>query len=94
MSDTPPDHAGDGGQHRPPDRLDAGTDPPGGHNSARPVREFRIRGADRAGNAIFSLLTRAGIGPAHLLTTRGRRTGRPRTNPVFELTSVGEDAAP
>ena len=39
--------------------------PPGGHNPARPVREFRIRGADRAGNAIFSLLTRAGIGPAH-----------------------------
>lgn len=90
MSDTPPDRAGDGGQHRPPDRLDAGTDPPGGHNPARPVREFRMRGADRAGNAIFSLLTRAGIGPAHLLTTRGRRTGRPRTNPVILVQQDGQ----
>jgi len=37
---------------------------------------------DRVGNAIFSMLARAGTGPAHLLTTRGRKTGRPRTNPV------------
>lgn len=42
-----------------------------------------MSGADRVGNAIFSLLARAGIGPAHLLTTRGRKTGRLRTNPVI-----------
>jgi len=29
------------------------------------------------------VLARAGIGPAHLLTTRGRKTGRPRTTPVI-----------
>jgi len=28
------------------------------------------------------MLARLGIGPAHLLTTRGRKSGRPRTNPV------------
>ena len=56
---------------------------PGGRGSARPVRKFRKSRADRVGNAVFSLLTRAGIGPAHLLTTRGRKTGRLRTNPVI-----------
>jgi len=90
MSDTRPNHAGNEGQHRPQDHIDARTDPPGGHNPARPVREFSMRGADRAGNAIFSLLTRAGIGPAHLLTTRGRRTGRPRTNPVILVRQDGQ----
>ena len=49
----------------------------------RPVRQYHKRPADRMGNAIFSILARSGIGPAHLLTTRGRRTGRPRTNPVI-----------
>ncbi|HVQ91825.1 MAG TPA: nitroreductase family deazaflavin-dependent oxidoreductase [Mycobacteriales bacterium] len=34
------------------------------------------------GNAVFTLLARAGIGPAHLLTTRGRKTGLARSNPV------------
>jgi deazaflavin-dependent oxidoreductase (nitroreductase family) len=29
------------------------------------------------------MLARAGIGPAHLLTTRGRKTGRARTTPVI-----------
>jgi deazaflavin-dependent oxidoreductase (nitroreductase family) len=47
------------------------------------VRKYHKSRADRAGNAIFSLLARAGIGPAHLLTTRGRKTGRPRTTPVI-----------
>jgi deazaflavin-dependent oxidoreductase (nitroreductase family) len=41
---------------------------------------------DRIGNAIFSALTRAGIGPAHLLTTRGHKTGLPRTTPVVLVT--------
>jgi deazaflavin-dependent oxidoreductase (nitroreductase family) len=37
---------------------------------------------DRVGNAIVSVLARAGIGPFWLLTTRGRKTGQPHTNPV------------
>lgn len=34
------------------------------------------------GNAFVGLLARAGIGPIHLLTVPGRRTGRPHTVPV------------
>jgi deazaflavin-dependent oxidoreductase (nitroreductase family) len=37
----------------------------------------------RIGDAIIGLLIRAGIVPhSYLLTTRGRKTGRPRTNPI------------
>ena len=39
--------------------------------------------ATGVGNAIFSVLAQIGIGPAHLLTTRGRKTGRLRTTPVI-----------
>lgn len=67
-----PSQAGASGQHRPED-----------HGNARPVREFRMSGADRVGNAVFSMIARAGIGPAHLLTTRGRKTGQSRTTPVI-----------
>ncbi|HZC63823.1 MAG TPA: nitroreductase family deazaflavin-dependent oxidoreductase [Streptosporangiaceae bacterium] len=74
-----------GGQPRPEDHpgLAGGSAAQAGQGSARPVREFRMTGADRVGNAIFCLLARAGIGPAHLLTTRGRKTGRAHTNPVI-----------
>jgi deazaflavin-dependent oxidoreductase (nitroreductase family) len=65
-----------------------GSDPAGqagahGHGRTLPAREFRMSRADRVGNAVFSMLARAGIGPAHLLTTRGRKTGLLRTNPVI-----------
>ena len=84
MPDAGSDHAGDGGQRRPEDRADsAGAAHSSGHRSGRPVREYRKSRADRVGNAVFSVLARAGIGPAHLLTTRGRKSGRPRTNPVI-----------
>ncbi len=43
----------------------------------------------RAGNAIVSALARAGIGPIQLLTTRGRRTGRPYTTPVVPVERGG-----
>jgi deazaflavin-dependent oxidoreductase (nitroreductase family) len=56
---------------------------PAGHGAARRVREYRKSRGDRAGKAIFSVLARAGVGPAHLLTTRGRKTGRLRTTPVI-----------
>ena len=84
MSDAGPNQAGDGGQRLPEDHADAaGLTPPNRRSRARPVRQFRMSGADRVGNAVFSMLARAGIGPAHLLTTRGRKTGRPRTTPVI-----------
>lgn len=44
--------------------------------------EFRRSRGDRIGDVACAALARIGIGPFHLLTTRGRRTGRPRTNPV------------
>jgi deazaflavin-dependent oxidoreductase (nitroreductase family) len=54
---------------------------PGG--PSRPVRQFRRSRARRVGDAIISVFIRAGLVPGtYLLTTRGRRTGRPRTNPA------------
>jgi len=83
MSDAGPSHAEDGDHGQPEDHGDsAGLTHPAGHGNAQPVREFRMSRGDRVGDAIFSVLAWAGIGPAHLLTTRGRKTGLPRTNPV------------
>lgn len=58
-------------------------------DTALPMREFRMNRRERVGNAIVSLLVRAGIGPIWLLTTRGRMTGRPRTNPVVPVLHDG-----
>ena len=44
----------------------------------------------RGGNAIVGVLARAGIGPIQLLTTRGRRTGRPHTVPVVPVEHAGQ----
>ena len=57
--------------------------------SGRPVRQFRLNRRERIGNTIVSLLARAGIGPIWLLTTRGRKTSRPRTNPVVPVEQDG-----
>jgi deazaflavin-dependent oxidoreductase (nitroreductase family) len=44
---------------------------------------FRKGPTRRVGNAMITPLIRAGLVPhTYLLTTRGRRTGKPRTNPV------------
>ena len=84
MPDAGRGHEGDAGQRQPEDHAStAGPPPLGGSGRARPVREYRRSGADRVGNAVFSMLARAGIGPAHLLTTRGRKTGRARSTPVI-----------
>lgn len=84
MADAGPSYDEDGGQCRPGDQAHfAGRVHPAGHGCARPVREYRKSRGDRIGNAIFSGLARVGIGPAHLLTTRGRKTGRLRTTPVI-----------
>ena len=50
----------------------------------RELKRFRSPGW-RAGNAIVSVLARAGIGPIYLLSTRGRRSGRLRTTPVVPV---------
>ena len=49
------------------------------------VRQLRMRHIDRIGDALFRGLARAGIGPAWVLTTRGRRTGRLRRVPVIPI---------
>jgi deazaflavin-dependent oxidoreductase (nitroreductase family) len=54
---------------------------PAGGGGGRSGPDFHSRGW-RAGNVLASLLARAGIGPMQLLTTRGRRSGRPHTVPV------------
>jgi deazaflavin-dependent oxidoreductase (nitroreductase family) len=62
---------------------------PQGGTTAPPVREFRMSRGHGVGNAIVSVLARAGIGPFWLLTTRGRKTGRPHTNPVTLVEQSG-----
>lgn len=57
-------------------------DHPPGPNTSTP--RFRSLGW-RAGDALVSVLARAGIGPMHLLTTRGRRTGKAHTKPVVPV---------
>jgi deazaflavin-dependent oxidoreductase (nitroreductase family) len=54
-----------------------------------PEPRFRSLGW-RAGNAFVSLLARAGVGPIHLLTTRGSKTGRPHTIPVVPVDYDGK----
>lgn len=55
--------------------------PPAGRVPPRRFRGWRWR----AGNALVSILARAGIGPIALLTTTGRVTGRPHTVPVVPV---------
>jgi deazaflavin-dependent oxidoreductase (nitroreductase family) len=59
-------------------------------DNARPLREFDTCGW-RMGNAIAGVLARTGIGPIHLLSTRGRRTGRLHTNPVVCVEQGGKN---
>jgi deazaflavin-dependent oxidoreductase (nitroreductase family) len=55
--------------------------------SARRYRPGRGRHME---NTIMSALVRAGLVPrSYLLTTRGRKTGRPRTNPVVPVEDDG-----
>lgn len=44
----------------------------------------------RLGNAIVSVLARAGMGPIYLVTTRGRKTGRLHTKPVVPVDHDGK----
>ena len=52
---------------------------------APPFRSLRWR----AGNALVGGLARAGVGPIHLLTTTGAKSGRPHTVPVVPVEHDG-----
>jgi deazaflavin-dependent oxidoreductase (nitroreductase family) len=52
-------------------------------NTQRATRHFRPSRGRRVGDAVMSVLVRAGLVPStYLLTTRGRKTGRPLTHPA------------
>jgi len=64
--------------------------PPDGTSRPRPPRQYRPSRGRRIGDTIISVLIRTGLVPStYLLTTRGRKTGRPHTNPVTVVTSDG-----
>jgi deazaflavin-dependent oxidoreductase (nitroreductase family) len=48
------------------------------------ARAYRLGPGTRLVNWVFAGMTRAGVGASyrHILTVRGRRTGRPRSTPV------------
>ena len=60
-----------------------------GSDSSARVRKLRMRRRDRVGDAVFRALARLGIGPAWVLTTRGRRTGKLRHTPVIPINQGG-----
>jgi deazaflavin-dependent oxidoreductase (nitroreductase family) len=63
---------------------------PRGGMASRPARQYRPGRGRHVENTIMSALVRAGLVPrSYLLTTRGRKTGRPRTNPVVPVEHDG-----
>jgi deazaflavin-dependent oxidoreductase (nitroreductase family) len=61
-----------------------------GSAGSRPARQYRPGRGRHAENTIMSALVRAGLVPrSYLLTTQGRKTGRPRTNPVVPVEHDG-----
>ncbi|MEE2035155.1 nitroreductase family deazaflavin-dependent oxidoreductase [Rhodococcus chondri] len=55
-------------------------------NAFRPERVYRPSRGRHIENVVMSALTRAGVIPhSYLLTTRGRRTGKIRRNPVVVI---------
>ena len=57
---------------------------------SRPVPQYRPGRGRHVENTIMSALVRTGLVPrSYLLTTRGRKTGRPRTNPVVPVERDG-----
>ena len=56
----------------------------------RPARQYRPGRGRHVENTVMSALTRAGLVPrSYLLTTRGRKTGQPRTSPVVPVEHGG-----
>ena len=61
-----------------------------GGGTPRPARQYRPGRSRHVENTIMSALVRAGLVPrSYLLTTQGRKTGRPRTNPVVPVEHGG-----
>ena len=61
-----------------------------GSVSSQPARQYRPGRGRHVENTIMSALVRAGLVPrSYLLTTQGRKTGRPRTNPVVPVEHDG-----
>ena len=55
-----------------------------------PSRQYRPGRGRHVENTIMSALTRTGLVPrSYLLTTQGRKTGRPRSNPVVPVEHGG-----
>ena len=81
MPPTPPSQGHGNGEAA---RQARGGGPP------RPARQYRPGRGRHVENAIMSALARAGLVPrSYLLTTRGRKTGQPRTNPVVPVDHDG-----
>src|SRR6266516_3316258 len=61
-----------------------------GGRARRPARQYRPGRGRHVENTIMSALVRVGLVPrSYLLTTQGRKTGRPRTNPVVPVEHDG-----
>ena len=61
-----------------------------GGGTPRPARQYHPGRGRHVENTIMSALVRAGLVPrSYLLTTRGRKTGRARTNPVVPVEHGG-----
>src|SRR5215471_2836799 len=72
-----------------PGNGDAASQAPGGETS-RSARQYRPGRGRHVENTIMSALVRAGLVPrSYLLTTQGRKTGRPRSNPVVPVEHDG-----
>jgi deazaflavin-dependent oxidoreductase (nitroreductase family) len=89
MADTTPGQPGAGSQRRPGN----GPEPAGparGAGGSRRARQYRPSRGRRVGDAIIGVFARAGLVPGtYLLTTRGRKTGRPLTHPVTVVEHEG-----
>jgi deazaflavin-dependent oxidoreductase (nitroreductase family) len=92
MPDTTPSQPDAGSQRGPGDggAGPAGPRPARGGGSSRPARQFRPSRGRRVGDAIIGAFARAGLVPStYLLTTSGRKTGRPLTHPVTVVEQEG-----
>jgi len=62
-----------------------------GPGSSHRARQFRSGPGRRVGDAVISVFVRAGLVPStYLLTTRGRKTGRPLTHPATVVHEEGQ----
>lgn len=82
MAATTPDDP-DNNQEQGSEAAPTNTPPSSSPRAPTPVRVFHTSRGRKVGDAIISLFIRAGVVPgSYILTTRGRKTGKLRTNPV------------